>query len=635
MCGIVGYIGSKTALPILLEGLKRLEYRGYDSAGLAFSQPGQELLICKRAGKIVELEKYLQQQGLTEVQSTAGIGHTRWATHGEPTDINAHPHLDCLGKIAVVHNGIIENYRILKEWLVKQGHVFKSDTDTEVVAHLIEEMKGSDLLERVLSIVEKLEGTYGLLIVSSENPGEIIAVRNGSPVSLGYGDGENYVASDSLPFVGMVTKVQHLMDGQAARLTPESVEIFDFKKQQLAAVPEELTLSLEQIAKGGYDHFMLKEIFEQPRSIADTMAGRVYFHENSGQYDVNLGGIADYQELLSGASNIIITACGTSWHAGRIGEILFEHLARIPTEVKYASELISLDHSAITPGSVAMAITQSGETKDTDEAIKLLQKRGVSVFGICNVVGSTIARRCGKGVYTHAGPEIGVASTKAFTAQVITLVMMSLIAGKINGSLVRRDIEWAKIHPNFEEGQSWSQYFLKELANIPGKIQQILDRAEEIKKLAEIFSARRNFLFLGRGINYPVALEGALKLKEISYVHAEGYPAGEMKHGPIALIDEDMPSLVILPNNDHAYQLIYGNIKEIKSRKGVVIAIALEGDESAREVADYIFYVPPTSYLLLPLLTVIPLQLLAYYIAVKRGCEVDQPRNLAKAVTVH
>ena len=612
MCGIIGYIGKKQVVPILVKGLERLEYRGYDSAGFVI-QDGKNIKVIKKAGKIKELKKKISKE---KFDSHSGIAHTRWATHGKPSEINAHPHSDCNNKISIVHNGIIENYRFLKTQLIKKGHRFLSETDSEIIAHLIEEMPGKTLLEKVQLATKKLKGAYGILVISSDYPKEIIVVRNGSPILLGLGKDENFVASDAAALLGYTKKVIYLEDGQIAQLKANSYQIIDFSQKIVKSKINKIDWSLGEIEKGGYDHFMLKEINEQPQSIRDTIAGRV--RENN----VKLGGLRNrFNELLN-AENIILSACGTSWHACLIGEIFFEILAGKAAEVNYASELVSAVKPKFPPHSTMLVISQSGETKDTDLAIQKMQAENMSVFGICNVVGSTIARRCGAGIYTHAGPEIGVASTKAFTTQIMALAMMAFNLGDRNGFLDQ----------NFSK--KWRKGFLKEIIKIPEQIEEILKTEEEIKKLAKLFYKKNNFLFLGRGINFPVALEGALKLKEISYIHAEGYPAAEMKHGPIALIDENIPVVFIAPKNDAVYSKICSNIEEVKARGGIVIVIATKGDRYIKKIADHVIYVPETSWLLTPILNTIPLQLLAYYIAVLKGCNVDQPRNLAKSVTV-
>ncbi len=609
MCGIVGYIGKKHAAPILIEGLKRLEYRGYDSAGIALLNGKLELHKCK--GKVADLERRLPADLL---YATTGIGHTRWATHGEPNDINAHPHTSGDGTIAIIHNGIIENYAAIRTELLRKGHCFKGETDTEVLAHLIEEVATEvecDLETAVRLALKEVVGTYGLCVISSREPDRIIVARNGSPLLIGIGEGEFFVGSDASPIVGHTRKVVYLSDGEIATLTCNSYSVKTIENIELPKQIEELTFSIAEIEKGGYEHFMLKEIYEQPDSILNCLRGRVLRAENS----VRLGGIREHIETLRAAKRIIICACGTSWHAGLVGERLIEDLARIPVEVEYASEF-RYRNPIIGEGDVVIVISQSGETADTLAALREAKLRGALVMGVCNVVGSSIARETHCGVYTHAGPEIGVASTKAFTAQVTVLALIALSLG------YRRTLSDAEI-----------KTFIHELYLLPEKVRRILSQNELIVRIAQTFKDARNFLYLGRGYNFPVALEGALKLKEISYIHAEGYPAAEMKHGPIALIDENMP-VVFIATKDAIYHKVISNIEEVRSRKGRVIAIATEGDEAINDLAEFVICVPETLDALLPILTVVPLQLLAYHIAVMRGCNVDQPRNLAKSVTV-
>jgi glucosamine--fructose-6-phosphate aminotransferase (isomerizing) len=609
MCGIVGYIGDKNAAPILIEGLKRLEYRGYDSAGIALLNGKLELHKCK--GKVADLEQRLPANLL---YATIGIGHTRWATHGEPNDINAHPHTSGDGTIAIIHNGIIENYAAIRTELLRKGHCFKGETDTEVLAHLIEEVAaevGCDLETAVRLALKEVVGTYGLCVISSREPDKIIVARNGSPLLIGIGEGEFFVGSDASPIVGHTRKVVYLSDGEIATLTRNGYSVKTIENIELPKQIEELTFSIAEIEKGGYEHFMLKEIYEQPDSILNCLRGRVLREENS----VRLGGIREHLETLRTAKRIIICACGTSWHAGLVGERLIEDLARIPVEVEYASEF-RYRNPIIGEGDVVIVISQSGETADTLAALREAKLRGALVMGVCNVVGSSIARETHCGVYTHAGPEIGVASTKAFTAQVTVLALIALSLG------YRRTLSDAEV-----------KTFIHELYLLPEKVQHILSQNELIIQIAQTFKDARNFLYLGRGYNFPVALEGALKLKEISYIHAEGYPAAEMKHGPIALIDENMP-VVFIATKDAIYHKVISNIEEVRSRKGRVIAIATEGDEAINGLAEFVIRVPGTLDALLPILTVVPLQLLAYHIAVMRGCNVDQPRNLAKSVTV-
>lgn len=614
MCGIVGYIGNKPAVIILLEGLKRLEYRGYDSAGIAILENGN-LIIRKKKGKIKILAKLIKGE---RFNTNTGIAHTRWATHGGVTDINAHPHLDCKKKIAVVHNGIIENWEELRKFLRDNGHKFRSQTDSEVIAHLIEHFINDSLIDAVHNALKLIEGTYGVCVISSLYPDEIIAARHGSPLLIGIGKDhkEHFIGSDAAAFLKHTNKQIVLEDKQIARITANKISIYKMDGQGKKVVKpkvEKINWTLQQLEKGNHPHFMHKEIFEQPDSLLDAMRGR----NKDGK--IQLGGVMDRKKELLEAKSIVLTACGTAWHAGLIGKIYFEEIAGIPsTRVEYASELANQEKPGLGRGTVGIAISQSGETKDTDLAVQRMQKMGVPVFGICNVIGSTIARRVGAGVYTHAGPEIGVASTKAFTSQVLVLAMLATMIGREKGVI----------------SQKWMDKFARSMELIPEKVKQILKNEDQIKKLACQFSRKRNFLYLGRGINFPTALEGALKLKEISYIHAEGQPAGEMKHGPIALIDKSMPVVIIAFKNDHLYKKICGNIEEIKARSGIVIAIAEEGDRAIKKLADYVIYIPHTSYYLWPILAVIPLQLLAYHIAVRRRCNVDQPRNLAKSVTV-
>ncbi|NTV16545.1 MAG: glutamine--fructose-6-phosphate transaminase (isomerizing) [Chlorobiaceae bacterium] len=613
MCGIVGYIGWQEAAPVLLKGLKRLEYRGYDSAGIALLNG--KLLVMKQKGSVSGLEA--AAQGLSEEMrsATMGIGHTRWATHGEPSDRNAHPFLNTAGDIALIHNGIVENFSALKQELISQGYVFSSDTDSEVLVNLIDRIWKSDLsldLESVTrSALRHVEGAYGLCVISSREPDKIVVARKGSPLVIGIGVGEFFIASDAAPIVEHTKKVVYLSDGELAVVTKDGYAVKTIENIEQEKIVTELDFSLEKIEKGGFEHFMLKEIFEQPAVMHDVMRGRVRLEEGR----VCLGGIEDYLDRLKQAKRIVICACGTSWHAGLIGEYLIEEFARIPVEVDYASEF-RYRNPIVGVDDVVIVISQSGETADTLAALRTAKEKGALVMGICNVVGSTIARETLCGMYTHAGPEVGVASTKAFTAQVIMLYMLALALSK------GRTISHDEITLN-----------LKELANIPEKASRILDLDSQIKDIAERFKDAKNFLYLGRGYNFPVALEGALKLKEISYIHAEGYPAAEMKHGPIALIDEDMP-VIFIATRDSTYAKILSNIEEVRSRKGRVIAIASEGDKEVSRLAEHVIYIPQASGPITPLLTVIPLQLLAYHIATFRGCNVDRPRNLAKSVTV-
>ena len=607
MCGIIGYVGKNNVVPILMEGLRRLEYRGYDSAGIAVLANGK-MSLEKKVGKVAALEPLADKMN---ADSTIGIAHTRWATHGEPTDANAHPHTDCKGKIAVAHNGIIENYRALKKLLEDRGHKFKTDTDTEVLAHLIEENYDGDLLEAVRFALNDVEGTYGVVVLSLENPRQLVAARNGSPLVVGVGDSEYVVASDVAAILRHTKQVVYLEDGELASVTDDGVQVTTLHKEEVEPKIHEVTWNLEQIEKGGYEHFMLKEICEQPRTLENAFRGRL----DKFEWTARLGGLADYLDELQRVKRIILTACGTAWHAALIGEYMLEGIARVVVEVEYASEL-RYRSPIVDDETLLFAISQSGETTDTLAALREVKRRGAPVFGIVNVVGSTVARETDAGVYIHAGPEIGVASTKAFTSQVMVLGLISLLLGRMRG-----------LSP--QEGKN----FISALERIPSQVSKILDSKEKIEKLASDYCDVNNFLFLGRGYNFPVALEGALKMKEISYIHAEGYPAAEMKHGPIALIDQNMP-VVFIAIRDGVYEKVLSNIAEVKARRGRVIAIATEGDEEIGESADHVIYVPKTLPSISPLLTVIPLQLLAYYVAVKRNCDVDKPRNLAKSVTV-
>jgi len=609
MCGIVGYIGDQNVVPILMNGLKRLEYRGYDSAGLAVLQ-GHDIKILKKVGKISILEKSINGQKLKGI---VGIGHTRWATHGEPNEINAHPHTGNKKKLALVHNGIIENYEILKKELQSKGHIFKTETDSETLCHLFEEYidNGYDFIEAVRVGLSRVEGTFGLVIMNADNPDLLIAARRGSPLVIGLGNGENFIASDAAPLVGFTTNVVYLEDGELAIVTKNDMKVKTINDEPVKKAIEVIDTDLGEIEKSGYPHFMLKEIMEQPQTLANTMRGRLLIQDGT----TKLGGIGMDLESLLYARRVIITACGTSWHAALIGEYMFEELVGIPVEVEYASEFRYRD-PVLSNDSVVIAISQSGETADTLAAIREAKRKRCKVFGICNVVGSTIARETDAGVYLHAGPEIGVASTKAFTSQVTVLSLITLLLGRMRSLSSARGLE-----------------ITQELSKIPEKVAKVLENHEQIKKIAEKFKEMRNFLYLGRGYNFPVALEGALKLKEISYIHAEGYPAAEMKHGPIALIDKDMP-VVVIATKDSIYDKVINNIEEVRARKGKVIAVATEGDEEIVKRADRVIYVPQTIEMLNPLINIIPLQLLAYHIAVLRGCDVDQPRNLAKSVTV-
>ncbi|MFH2141649.1 MAG: glutamine--fructose-6-phosphate transaminase (isomerizing) [Bacteroidota bacterium] len=610
MCGIVGYIGNKEAYPILINGLKRLEYRGYDSAGIAILNG--DVRIYKKKGKVADLEKYVSKKN---IKGTVGMGHTRWATHGEPNDVNAHPHASNSGYFVVIHNGIIENYSRLKARLEDRGYIFHSETDTEVLANLIEYiyLKGKVSAEIAVRLaLTKVIGAYGLLVACRDKQDQLIAARKGSPLVLGIGDNEYFFASDATPIVEHTKRVIYMNDEDIAVVSRNEMSLKTIKNVMVTPKIQKLDLEIGEIEKGGYTHFMLKEIFEQPRSINDTFRGRI----SSDLKSVHLGGLHEIIDKLINAKRIIIIGCGTSWHAGLVGEYLIEEFARIPVEVEYASEF-RYREPVIYNEDVIIAISQSGETADTLAAIKLAKEEGATVLGICNVVGSSIPRETHGGVYTHAGPEIGVASTKAFTAQVTVLAMIAILLGKERKTLS-------------EKGQ---RELIRDLYHIPEKIEKILTHSAECEEIAKKYKDATNFLYLGRGYFFPVALEGALKLKEISYIHAEGYPAAEMKHGPIALIDDHMP-VVVIAAKDKSYEKIVSNIQEVKARKGIVIAIVTEGDTVIKSMADYVFEIPNTDEALAPLLAVVPLQLLSYYIAVLRGCNVDQPRNLAKSVTV-
>lgn len=610
MCGIVAYIGKRDAYPIIIKGLHRLEYRGYDSAGVAILD-GQ-LKVYKKAGKVSDLEEHVKDM---DVSGHVGMGHTRWATHGEPNDRNAHPHFSQTRDFAIIHNGIIENYASLKAELSKQGHVFESDTDTEVLIHLIEAIcnkAGVPLEEAVRLALGEVVGAYAIVILSKNDPTKLIAARKGSPIVVGIGKDEYFVASDATPIVEYTKNVAYLNDGELAVIDGTELTVKTIGNEIKIPYIQELELKLEALEKGGYEHFMLKEIYEQPRSIADSMRGRI----DSIGGRINLGGLKDFEQKLLNAQRIVIAACGTSWHAGLVAEYLIEDLARIPVEVEYASEF-RYRNPIIHEDDVMIAISQSGETADTLAAVELAKSKGATIFGVCNVVGSSIPRATHAGSYTHAGPEIGVASTKAFTAQVTVLTLMAMQLAHKRGTL----------------SESRFRSILSELDSIPQKVEAALKSNDEVMALANRFKDARNFLYLGRGYGFPVALEGALKLKEISYIHAEGYPAAEMKHGPIALIDEEMP-VVVIATKHGSYEKVVSNIQEVKARKGKIIAIVTEGDETVKEIADYVIEIPETDEILVPLVSVIPLQLLAYHIAVMRGCNVDQPRNLAKSVTV-
>ncbi|MFT4756192.1 MAG: glucosamine--fructose-6-phosphate aminotransferase (isomerizing) [Vicingaceae bacterium] len=611
MCGIVAYIGHQQAFPIILKGLKRLEYRGYDSAGIALLN--DDLLLYKKAGKVSNLEEYTKDKTL---DSNVGIGHTRWATHGAPTDVNAHPHKSGDGRLAIIHNGIIENYSSLKKELIERGHSFESDTDTEVLIHLIEEIIRQDnvsLEEAVRYSLNEVVGAYAIVVIDKENPNKLIAARNSSPLVIGIGKDEFFVASDATPIIEYTKNVIYLDDEQVAIIERgEEVKIVDIANKTITPYIQELEMNLEAIEKDGYDHFMLKEIYEQPQSIRASMLGRL----NSITGHVTLGGVEEFETKFMNAERIIFVACGTSWHSALVGEYMIEDLARIPVEVEYASEF-RYRNPIITEKDIVIAISQSGETADTLAALELAKKKGATIYGICNVVGSSIARATDAGSYTHAGPEIGVASTKAFTAQITVLALMALTLAQKKGSITKTRY----------------QELANQLNDIPNLVTKVLESNDQIKYIAEQYKDAANFLYLGRGYNFPVALEGALKLKEISYIHAEGYPAAEMKHGPIALIDESMP-VVAIATKVANYHKVVSNIQEVKARNGNIIGIVTEGDESIREISEHVIEVPKTDDFLDPLVSVIPLQLLSYHIAVLRGCNVDQPRNLAKSVTV-
>jgi len=610
MCGIVGYIGHREAYPIIIKGLHRLEYRGYDSAGIALLD--KELKVYKKAGKVSNLEDFVKN---VSVKGAVGIGHTRWATHGAPSDRNSHPHTSGDRKLTIIHNGIIENYSVLKEALLSKGHVFKSDTDTEVLIHLVEDIQnetGLDIQEAVRIALNRVIGAYAIVIMSQDDPDLLIAARKGSPLVIGVGKGEYFIASDATPIVEYTKNVIYLNDNEIAYIRREDLLIKNIDNTIQIPYIQKLELQLEMLEKGGYDHFMMKEIYEQPRSIRDCLRGRIYPDKGV----VQLGGIKEYAEKLKNIDRIIIVACGTSWHAGLVGEYLIEEYARVPVEVEYASEF-RYRNPIISEKDLVIAISQSGETADTMAAIELAKEKGATIFGVCNVVGASIPRASHAGVYTHAGPEIGVASTKAFTAQVTALTLMAFYIAQQRGTITQGKLV----------------EYLTELNEIPDLVEIALKSNDQIKEIAAKFKDSNNCLFLGRGSSFPVALEGALKLKEISYIHAEGYPAAEMKHGPIALIDEDMP-VVFIATKHSSYEKVVSNIQEVKARGGRVIAIVTEGDTTVRDMAEYVIEIPQTGEAFVPLLATIPLQLLSYHIAVMRGCNVDQPRNLAKSVTV-
>src|SRR3984957_13052977 len=623
MCGIVGYVGKKEVVPIIIEGLRRLEYRGYDSAGIAVAGNGGKLQLRRAEGKLRNLEEVIR---LKPLEGSYGIGHTRWATHGRPTEENAHPHRDCTGKIVVVHNGIVENYLSLKKKLIEEGHTFSTETDTEVIAHLIEKhlfKTGNGhrphLEEAVRRTVKELSGVFALAVISVDEPNKIVAARNGPPLVVGLGNEEYFVASDVPAILYHTRDIFFLADGDMAVVTPAGVQLTDFDGKPIQRQVQHVTWDPIMAEKGGFKHFMLKEIYEQPRAVRDTTLGRVSLDTGHIFLDKIKIGDAEFRA----AKKINIVACGTSWHAGLAGKFMIESLARVPVEVDYASEWRYRD-PIVEANTITMVISQSGETADTIAAQREAKARGSKTLAICNVVGSMITREAAGTIYTHAGPEIGVASTKAFTAQLTALYLFALYLAQLRGTMTEEQAK-AAVH---------------ELTRLPGKLEHLLTRDEDCESLAKLYVRAQDFLFLGRGIHYPIALEGALKLKEISYIHAEGYPAGEMKHGPNALIDENLPVVIIAtrdPNNELSmirYEKTISNLKEVKARSGIVIALATEGDEEIKEAADHVLYIPPAPEELLPILEIVPLQLLAYHIAVRRGCDVDQPRNLAKSVTV-
>lgn len=611
MCGIVGYIGNKQAYPILIKGLQRLEYRGYDSAGIALIDGG--LKLYKKQGKVADLAAFISDK---DTCGTVGIGHTRWATHGVPNDINAHPHFSPSKELVIIHNGIIENYATIKEGLLNRGYHFESDTDTEVLIFLIEDIlkkENCSLEEAVRLALNEVIGAYAIVVMSKNDPSKLVVAKKGSPLVIGIGEDEYYIASDATPIIEYTKNVVYLEDEEFAVIEPgKKLMIKTIKNAEITPYIQELEMELENIEKGGYEHFMLKEINEQPRSIRDSLRGRM--DPSTGL--IKMAGIDEFEKKFLNAKRIIIIGCGTSWHAGLVGEYLIEELARIPVEVEYASEF-RYRNPIINENDIVIAISQSGETADTLAAINLAKSKGATIFGICNVVGSSIARATHAGAYTHAGPEIGVASTKAFTAQVSVLCLIALTLGHKNGTLA----------------ESRYRQLLEELDSIPDKVEEVLKTNTIVKGISDLFKDVKNFLYLGRGFNFPVALEGALKLKEISYIHAEGYPAAEMKHGPIALIDEEMP-VVVIANKNTSYEKIVSNIQEVKARGGKIIAVITNGDKEVTKLADYTISIPEIDEALSPMITVVPLQLLSYHIAVMRGCNVDQPRNLAKSVTV-
>jgi glucosamine--fructose-6-phosphate aminotransferase (isomerizing) len=608
MCGIVGYCGTREAAPILIEGLHRLEYRGYDSAGVAV-QNGSGVVLRKLAGRVTRLHQLLDAE---PVLGQSGIAHTRWATHGAPTRTNAHPHTDCSGTLALVHNGIIENADALRTKLEQAGHEFGTDTDTETLAHLIEEAAGDTLEDRVIAALAHVEGTYGLAVISSSEPGKIVVARQGSPVLLGIGEGEYFVASDASAVLEHTRSVVYLDDGDIAVVTPEGYRVLDREQRDQVRTVSDIEWDLAAIELGGYPHFMLKEIYEQPETVTATLRGRLLFEEGTAR----LNGLNLTSEDCAGIQRILIVACGTSWHSGLVGRYAIEELSHIPVDVEYASEYRYRPRLHL-PGTLAIAISQSGETADTLEAMRAARAAGCRVVGVVNTVGSTIARESDGGIYLHAGPEIGVASTKAFTSQITALLLLGLYLGRQRGVL------------SVEQGRD----FATELGNLPDLVTRTLELSSGIADLAKSYADTHNALYLGRGVNFPVALEGALKLKEISYIHAEGYPAAEMKHGPIALIDENMPVVFVAPH-DHVYQKVLANMQEVKARGGRILALTSEGNSDLGRLVDHQISVPATAPLMSPVITAIPLQLLAYHIAVLRGCDVDRPRNLAKSVTV-
>jgi len=612
MCGIVAYTGNKQAYPILINGIKRLEYRGYDSAGVALLHKDQ-IQLYKKQGKVADLENFCTTKN---VDAFTGIAHTRWATHGEPNDENAHPHLSEDESLALIHNGIVENYLSLKNELVDRGYIFKSNTDTEVLVHLIQDIRKTErvgLVEAVRMALSVIVGTYALAILSTEYPKQVIVAKKGSPLLIGLGNNEFFVGSDGAPIVEYTKKVVYLNDEEVAVIHPDKkLEITNIRNEKQRPFIQKLELKLDQIEKDGFEHYMLKEIFEQPKAIVDSMRGRL----NTKKDVVSLGGIIEYENKMLQTQRFIIAACGTSWHAGLVAEYIFESLIRVPVEVEYASEF-RYRNPVINEDDVLIVISQSGETADTLAAIDLAKSKDATVIGICNVVGSSIARNTHAGSYTHAGPEIGVASTKAFTAQVTVLTLMALSLARKKGKIPL----------------SYYYQLVNGLEAIPKKIETILNKNDEIKKIAHYFIDKKNAIYLGRGVNFPVALEGALKLKEISYIHAEGYPAAEMKHGPIALIDEEMP-VVVVATEQESYEKVVSNIQEVKSRRGKIISIVSEGDEIVKGMSDFCIEIPKTEELLSPLVASVPLQLLAYHVALLRGCDVDKPRNLAKSVSV-